>query len=163
VLNRVLDRALPIGIADAGRISDRPVVREHGSVDTIDLGLVEIGRDDAFLEIVENDVTAAAAKIAKGLLMQPCPDLLARLPDHATEAAPGVTQRHDEQPRPAVATRLGLARERALAVVDLRLFAGRKRQAIELLGVHTPQGAYKALDAVLSTCRPAAEHVAMAA
>ena len=87
MLDRVLYRTLSIWIPHAGGIGDHPVVREHRSVEAIDLGLVQIWGDDALLEIVQNHVADHAAKVAEGLLMQPAPGLLARLGHNATEAA----------------------------------------------------------------------------
>src|SRR5690606_17987022 len=47
VLDRALDRALAVRIADPTRVGDDAVVREHRGVHGVELRLVEIGTDDA--------------------------------------------------------------------------------------------------------------------
>src|SRR5438477_3523189 len=46
-----------------------------------------------------------------------------------------------------------MTRQRPLAVVDLRLLARGKLQAVELLGVHTAQATHEALDAVVARAK----------
>ena len=78
------------------------------------------------------------------------PGLLRRVPDHAPEAAARVTQGHDEQARPAVTVAARHARQRALAVVDLPLFARGELQPVELLRLALHQPAGEALGAVVA-------------
>ena len=98
---------------------------------------------------IQHHVAAGATKVAPRLLVQSCPRLLAGLPHHAPKASPRIAQRHHEQARLAVAIRAKDARQRALAVVDLGLFAGGKLQAVELLGLCRTQTTGKAFDAVV--------------
>ena len=49
------DFALAIGIADATRQPDHAVVREHVAIERIERRLVDVGREHAFFEIVEDD------------------------------------------------------------------------------------------------------------
>src|SRR5207245_1720532 len=72
--------------------------------------------------------------------------LLAGAPHDAAKAPPGVAQRRHEQPWLAVASGARHARERALAVVDLHLFAGQELQPVELLRLALAQVAHEALD-----------------
>jgi len=82
--------------------------------------------------------------------VQPRPRLLAGLPHHAPEAAPGIAKRHHEQPRPAIAVGARITRECAFAVVDLHFFPGGKFQPVELRRVVLDQAAGETLDAVIA-------------
>ena len=76
VADCVLDAALAVGVADSGRIGDHAIVREHGRVHRVELGLVEVGLEHALFEIIEHDVATTTAEIAPGLLMQTRPGFL---------------------------------------------------------------------------------------
>ncbi|KLN52038.1 hypothetical protein VPARA_68490 [Variovorax paradoxus] len=108
---------------------------ECGRVDRIERGLVQVGLQDAFLEVVEDDVVGGPAEVGPGLLVQLSPDLLAGFPDHAAEATPRVAQRGHEQAGFAPALGARHPRGGAFTVVDLHLLAGRKAQTIKLLGL----------------------------
>lgn len=116
----------------------------------VELGLVQVGRDDAFLEIVEHDIADDTAEIPKSLFVELCPGLLARLPDHPPEAAPRVAQRHHKQARSAVATALWITGQRAFAIIDLRFLARGKLETVKLFGIDVAQGAHKTLDALVA-------------
>ena len=122
---------------------------QRGGVHRVELGLVQIGLDYPFLEVVEHHVLAGTAKVAPGLLVQPGPSLLAGLPYHAAKAAPGVTQRHHEQAWFAVPGGAQHTGGRALAVVHLRLLRRGELQSVELLGCALAQATGKSLDAVV--------------
>ena len=57
------DFAFPIGIADAARERDDAVVREHVAIERIERGIVDVGREDALLQIVEDDHADGAARV----------------------------------------------------------------------------------------------------
>ena len=48
-----LDLALPIGVSDAARQGDDAVVGEHVAVERIELGVVDVGGEDALLQVIE--------------------------------------------------------------------------------------------------------------
>jgi hypothetical protein len=50
-----LDLALAIGIAHPARQRDRAVVLEHVAIQRVHRRVVDVRRDDAFLEVVEDD------------------------------------------------------------------------------------------------------------
>ena len=158
VLDRALHGPLAVGVAHPGRIGHAAVVRQHGGIHGVQLGLVQVGLDDAFLEVVQHDVAGGAAEVAEGLLVQLRPGLLAGLPHHTAEAPPRVAQRHDEQPRAAPALGDRVEGQRTLTVVDLRLFAGGELQAVELLGVTLAQPGHEALDAVVAVAKTVVVH-----
>ena len=148
--DRVLHRALAVGIAHPGWVGDDAVVGQHVPVDGVQFRFVQVGLEHALLEVVEDHVGRRPAEVAKGLFVQLGPGLLRRVPDHAPETAARVAQGHDEQARPAVTVAAGDARQRALAVVDLRLFTGAKLEPVELLRLALHQPAGKPLDAVVA-------------
>jgi hypothetical protein len=124
-------------------------VGQHVPVDGVQFRLVQVGLDDAFLEVVEDHIGCRPAEVAKGLLVQLGPGFLRRVPDHASETAARVAQGHDEQARPAVTVAAGDARQRAFAIVDLRLLMG-ELKPVELLRLALHQPAGKPLDAVVA-------------
>ena len=117
----------PIGIADAARQRDDAVVREHVAIERIERGIVDVGREDAFAQIVEDDHADGAAEPTKRALVQLRPDLRARSPHEQPHRFARAAERQDEEARAAVLARAAVADHRALAVVDLAFFAGRRR------------------------------------
>jgi len=150
MLDRILDASFPIGITHAGGIGDNPIMSEHRAVDGIELRLVQIGFEDAFLKVVQHDVIGDPTKIPERLFVKLRPDLLTGFPDHPPEAAPRVTQGHHEQPWTAVPAALRINRQRALAIVDLGLLAGEELKTIKLMRIGVPQRADKPLDALVA-------------
>jgi hypothetical protein len=132
------------------RMGDDAVMLEHGAVQSVDLGLVQVGHDDSFLEVVDDDIADGAAEITIGFLVELGPDLLAGLPNHAPEAPPRVPQGHDEQPGAAVAVDLGVAGQRAFAVIDLGFLASGELETVELFRVDVTQSTNETLDALIT-------------
>ncbi len=56
-----LDLALAIGVAHPARERDRAIVLEYVAIQRVQLGVVDVRRDDAFLEVVEHDDAGRAA------------------------------------------------------------------------------------------------------
>src|ERR1019366_7066020 len=146
VADRDLDATLAIRVTDPRRVGHHAVMGERGGVHGVQIRLVQVGLDDALLEVVQHDVAAAAAEVTPGLLVQPRPGLLAGLPDHPPKAAPRIAQRHYEQPRLAVPVGAGHPGRRTFTVVDLDLLAGGELQPVELFRFTRAQPAHEALD-----------------
>jgi hypothetical protein len=85
MLDCVLDRSLSVRVSHTRRVSDHAIVRKHRGVEAVDLRLVKIRRDDAFLKIIEDGVLNAATKVAERFFVKLRLDLLAGFPDDAAE------------------------------------------------------------------------------
>ncbi|KJS70446.1 MAG: hypothetical protein JM57_08660 [Comamonadaceae bacterium BICA1-1] len=70
VANGMLHRALAVGVAHPRRVGHHTVVRQGSGIDRVELGLVQIGLQNAFLEVIQHHVLRAAAEVAQGLLVQ---------------------------------------------------------------------------------------------
>lgn len=89
-------------------------------------GLVDVWRQHALAQVVQNRRLRRATESPEGLLVQLRPDLGARLPREQVHRLPAVPQHHREEPRPPVLPRLGIQHQRAFAPVHLALLAGRR-------------------------------------
>jgi hypothetical protein len=110
-------------MADAARQRAGAVVREHVAVERIERRVVDVRREDALFEIVEDDDLDRAAEPAKRLLVELGPDPAARLPGEEADGLAAVAQGEDEEPRAPILPALRVADHGAVAVVDLRLLA----------------------------------------
>ena len=68
------------GSRDATRQRDDAVVRQHVAIERIERRVVDVGREHALAQIVEDDDRDGATEATKGPLVQLRPDLRARLP-----------------------------------------------------------------------------------
>ena len=127
VANARFDFAFAIRIAHAIWEADDPIVREHVAIDGIERRVVDVRREHAFFEIVEDDEARRAAQPAKRPLVELGPRLRARVPDEQAHRFARVAERQDEEPRASVLGRLRMTDHRAVAVVDLRFFTRCRR------------------------------------
>ena len=123
-----------IGIADAARQRDDAVVREHVAIERIERRVVDVRREHALAQIVEDDDARRAAEPAKRALVQLGPDLRARPPREQPHRLARVAERQDEEPRAPVLARRRVAHHRPVAVVDLAFLARRGRDDDARLG-----------------------------
>ena len=119
------DFPLPIRIAHATREGHHAVVREHVAVQRIEGRVVDVRRQHAFPEIVEDDDLHGAAQAPKRLLVERRPDRRARSPRQQSHTLAGVAQRQHEETHPPVLAGARIADHRPIAaVVDLAFLAG---------------------------------------
>jgi hypothetical protein len=112
-----------IGVADATGQRHGAVVREHVPVERVQGGIVDVGREHALTEIVEDGGADGAAEPAEGLFVELGPSARARLEGEQADALAAVAQGEDEQARAAVLPRDRVPHHRTVAVVDLPFFA----------------------------------------
>ena len=119
------DFALAIRIADATRQRHHAVVREHVAIERIERGIVDVRREHAFFEIVEDNDAHGAAKPTKRALMQLGPDLRARLPDQQPYRFARVPERQDKKAGASILAGRRVTDHRTIAVIDLAFLACR--------------------------------------
>ena len=115
--------AFSIRVSDTAWHCHHAVVRQHIAVQRIEGGIVDVGLEHAFTQIVEHHDTRGAAQTAKSFLVELGPDLRAGTKDQQAYRLAAVAQRHDEQPSAPVLAALLVAYHRTAAVVDLGFFA----------------------------------------
>jgi hypothetical protein len=120
-----LDLALAIGVADAAGQRHRAVVGEHIAEERIQGRIVDVRREHAFLEVVEDDGGDGTAESAERLLVQLGPAPRARGEGQQAHALAAVAEGEDEQASAAVLARARMPHHRPVAVVDLPFLAGR--------------------------------------
>ena len=120
-----LDFPFPIRIADTAGQGDGAVMREHVAIQGIERGIVDVGGEDAFAQIVEHHHARGAAEPAKGLLMQLSPGLRTGAEHQQANRLAAIAQSQHEQPCAPVLAAVRIAHHRPFAVIDLGLFAGR--------------------------------------
>jgi hypothetical protein len=132
---------------------------QHVAIERIECGIVNVGRDHAFAEIIEDHDASHAAQSAKRFLVQLCPYPRAGAKHQQANRFSTVPQGQHEQPRASVLAIFRVAHHRAGAVIDLRFFAGRglnhhtsfwRRRSAKLLD--------EALDALIAGSEAVAVH-----
>ncbi len=100
------------------------VMRQNIAIERVQLGIVDVGCQDTFTKIIENDDSCGSAQSPEGLLVQFGPDAGTGSEGEKTDRLAAVTQRQHEQPRTPVFACYRIAHHRAGAVIDLALFSG---------------------------------------
>jgi hypothetical protein len=146
--DRRLDFPLAIRIPDAAGQCDGAVMREHVAVERVQRGVVEVRRQHALPQIVEDDDLDRPAQPPKRLLVQLGPAPGARLKGQQPDALAAVAQGEDKEPRAPVLARDRMSDHRAVAVIDLAFLpGGRHDHRMRLGGPLTPERDDEAPDA----------------
>jgi hypothetical protein len=113
-----------VGVANTAGHGDDAIMCQHVLEQRVQRWIVDVRRENAFLQVIENNQTATAAQAAEGGLVQLSPDACAGTKCQQADGFPAAAQSHDEQARPPVLARLRIPNHRTLAVIDLRFFSG---------------------------------------
>jgi hypothetical protein len=97
-------------------------VLQRVTVQRIERGLINVGREHAFAEIIQHHYASDSTQSAKSFLMQFGPDARTGAKDQEADGLSAVSQRQDEQPRAPVLARLRVADHRPGAIINLRFF-----------------------------------------
>src|SRR4030095_15845620 len=147
-----LDLPLAIGIRHAATHRDHAVVPQHVRVHRVERGIVDIGLEYAFTEVVEHDHSRAATQPAEGLLMQLGPGLRAGLEHQEADRLAAVTESQHEQAHAAILAAVRVADHGTGAVINLGLLTDRSLDhRTGFLVRAAEQFAYEALDALIAT------------
>src|SRR5215813_15210638 len=112
-----------IGILDPTRQGHGPIVGEHVAIEWVQAGIVDVGDEHAFLQVVEDDEARTATQSTEGLLVQLGPDARTGTKRQQAYRLSAVTECHHEQPCASILTALRVADHWAGTVIDLRLFS----------------------------------------
>ena len=139
-------------MSHTARESDRAIVLKQIAEKRIESGIVEVGREHAFAQIVEHHHASRPTQPAERLLVQLGPNPHARTEHEQADTLPAVSERHDKEPCAAVLASLEIAHHGAGAVIDLRFFAWRGFDHRPCFRRRPVQLAYEALDALVTSC-----------
>jgi hypothetical protein len=89
------------------------------AIERIDGGVVDVGREHAFAQVIEYDHLSDATKSVESFLIQFGPRLRAGAEDQQPNALAAVAEREYEQTGPAVLAGGGVAHHGACAVINL--------------------------------------------
>lgn len=105
--DRVLDRALAIGVAQAGRVGDDARLRERRGVQGVEFRCVEIALGNALLEVIERDVPIRPTEAGPGRITILDDDILAHFRSEAKAAGIGYQTMNNVALRDSIANSKG--------------------------------------------------------
>src|SRR5438445_8418866 len=120
-----LDFSFSIGIFDPARQGDHAVVGEDVAIEWIQSGIVDVGDEHAFAQVIEHDDTGTTTQSAKRFLVQLGPDARAGAESQQAYGLTAIAERQHEQSCASIFAGLRIADHRAGAVIDLGLFSWR--------------------------------------
>ena len=120
-----LDLPLAIRVRHAAGHRHYAVMAQHVGVHGIERGIVDIGFEHAFAEVVEHHHARASAQAPEGLFMQLRPGLSAGVEHQKTNRLAAVAERQYEQTHAPILAAVRVADHRARAVIDLGFLTGR--------------------------------------
>ena len=117
-----LDFSFSIRIPHFARQRRHAVMRQNVTIQGIQTGIVEVGRQHALAKVVQDHDPRRTAQPAKGLLMQLGPHPRTRSEDQQANRLAAAAQRHDKQPRASIFAAVRIAHHRPGPVINLGLF-----------------------------------------
>ena len=154
-----LDFSFAIWIFDPARQSDHAVVRQHVAIEWIQSGIVDVGDEHAFAQVVEHHDAGTATQSAKGFLVQLGPDARAGAEGQQAYRLAAVAERQHEQSCASIFAGLRIADHRAGAVIDLGFFSGRgDDHRARLRCLVSAELANEALDGLIAAAEPTLGH-----
>jgi len=163
-----LDAGLVLGVIGAGRVDQDAVVAGQLGVRPVDLRVIQVRLEHPGLQVVRHDPGRDTAEELERLHVRLDPRPLVH-PDHRPdEQVPGVAQHHRERPHPPAPPRARIEPRAQVAVIHLRLGAGRRRRPPDLqlrlprplreLRPHVPADAGHARRQALLITQPLPDH-----
>src|SRR5258708_15535265 len=154
-----LDFSFSIWIFDPARQGHCTVVGEDVAIEWIQRGIVDVGDEHAFAQVIEHDDARTTTQATKRFLMQLGPDARAGAEAQQAYSLAAVPERQHEQSRASVFARLRIADHRAGAVIDLGFLArGGNNHPAALPWPVPPKTANDALDSLMTTAKPTLGH-----
>ena len=152
-----LDFSFAIGIFDPARQSDSAVVSQHVAIEWIQSGIVDVGDEHAFAQVIEHDDARTAAESTEGFLVQLGPDARTGAEGQQAYRLAAAAQRQHEQSCASILAGLRIADHRAVAVIDLGLFSRRgDDHGARLRWLVSAQLANEAFDGLIAAAEPTA-------
>jgi hypothetical protein len=119
-----LDFALLSDLGSDMAGANRSIVGEHVATKRVQRGVVDIGDEYSFFEVIEYHHARTAAESTEGFLVELGPDAGTGAESQEAYRLPAIAEGHDEKSRAPIFSRLRIADHGALAsVIDLRFFA----------------------------------------
>ena len=123
MVDATLDFSFSIGIPHLAWKRGHTIVRQNVAIEWVQSGIVYVGRQHAFAQIIQHHQPRGAAQAAKRLLMQLGPDPRTGTERQKPYRLPAVAECQNEQPRAPVLARVGIAHHRTSPIINLGLFA----------------------------------------
>ncbi len=154
-----LDFSFSIWIFDPARQGHCTVVGEDVAIEWIQRGIVDVGDEHAFAQVIEHDDARTTTQATKRFLMQLGPDARAGAEGQQAYGLAAVPERQHEQSRASVFARLRIADHRAGAVIDLGFFTrGGNNHRARLQWPVSAKLANEAFDGLIATAKPTLGH-----
>ncbi len=153
------DFSFSIWIFDPARQGDHAVVGEDVAIEWIQSGVVDVGDEHAFAQVIEHDDTGTTTQSAKRFLVQLGPDARAGAESQQAYCLTAIAEGQHEQSCASIFAGLRIADHRAGAVIDLGLFSWRgKDYRTRLQGRVSAKLANETFDRLIATAKPTLGH-----
>ena len=154
-----LDFSFSIGIFDPARQGDHAIVGEDVAIEWIQSGIVDVGDEHAFAQVIEHDDTGTTTQSAKRFLVQLGPDTRAGAESQQAYCLTAIAEGQHEQSGASIFAGLRIADHGAGAVIDLGLFSWRgKDYRTRLQGLVSAKLANETFDRLIATAKPTLGH-----